>query len=64
MAMGEKGEADVLLVHAPTTEVTFMQNGHGVERKLVMHNDLSLSARNLTPPALPPPLPLKKLSRK
>lgn len=39
MAMGEKGEADVLLVHAPASEVTFMQNGYGVERKLVMHND-------------------------
>lgn len=39
MALGERGEADVLLVHAPTSEVTFMQNGHGTVRKLVMHND-------------------------
>jgi tungstate transport system substrate-binding protein len=39
MAMGEKGEADVLLVHAPDSEVKYMKNGHGVERKLVMHND-------------------------
>jgi tungstate transport system substrate-binding protein len=39
MTMGEKGEADVLLVHAPSSEVKFMQNGHGVDRKLVMHND-------------------------
>jgi tungstate transport system substrate-binding protein len=39
MAMGERGEADVLLVHAPDSEVKFMQAGHGVSRKLVMHND-------------------------
>jgi len=39
MAMGEKGEADVLLVHAPTSEVAFMEAGHGTVRKLVMHND-------------------------
>lgn len=39
MAMGERGDADVLLVHAPASEVAFMNAGHGVDRKLVMHND-------------------------
>jgi tungstate transport system substrate-binding protein len=39
MTMGERGEADVLLVHAPDSEVTFMKAAHGVDRKLVMHND-------------------------
>ncbi len=39
IAMGEKGEADVLLVHAPTSEVAFMEAGNGKLRKLVMHND-------------------------
>ena len=39
MTMGERGEADVLLVHAPDSEVKFMQANHGVSRKLVMHND-------------------------
>lgn len=39
MTMGERGEADVLLVHAPESEVKFMQAGHGIDRKLVMHND-------------------------
>ncbi|MFH1003802.1 MAG: substrate-binding domain-containing protein [Chloroflexota bacterium] len=42
LAMGERGEADVLLVHAPTSEVAFMQAGHGTVRKLVMHNDFIL----------------------
>ena len=39
LANGERGEADVLLVHAPTSEVAFMNAGHGINRKLVMHND-------------------------
>lgn len=39
MAMGQKGEADVLLVHSPTAEKKFMEEGFGVDRRLVMHND-------------------------
>ena len=39
MTMGQKGEADVLLVHAPDSEKTFMADGFGVNRQLVMHND-------------------------
>ncbi len=39
MTMGERGEADVLLVHAPDSEVKFMQARNGASRKLVMHND-------------------------
>ncbi len=39
MAMGQKGEADVLLVHSPEAEVKFMAEGNGKNRQLVMHND-------------------------
>lgn len=39
MKMGEEGNADVLLVHAPASEVTFMDAGHGTDRFLMMHND-------------------------
>jgi len=39
MAMGAKGEADVLLVHSPAAEKKFMSEGNGINRKLVMHND-------------------------
>jgi tungstate transport system substrate-binding protein len=39
MKMGEDGNADVLLVHAPASEVTFMDAGNGKDRFLVMHND-------------------------
>jgi tungstate transport system substrate-binding protein len=49
MAMGAKGEADVLLVHSPAAEKQFMADGNGVERRLVMHNDFII----LGPPADP-----------
>ena len=39
MAMGQKGEADVLLVHSPDAEKKFMAEGSGVNRLIVMHND-------------------------
>jgi tungstate transport system substrate-binding protein len=39
LKMGEQGNADVLLVHAPSSEETYMDGGHGKDRLLVMHND-------------------------
>jgi tungstate transport system substrate-binding protein len=39
MTMGQKGEADVLLVHSPDAEVKFVADGFGIKRRLVMHND-------------------------
>ena len=42
LALGARGEADVVLVHAPASEVQWMQQGNGTERLLVMHNDFVL----------------------
>ena len=42
MAMGERGDADVLLVHSPKAEEKFMAGGHGSSRESVMHNDFVL----------------------
>ena len=39
MAMGQKGEADVMLVHSPAAEKKFVEEGYGVNRRLIMHND-------------------------
>jgi tungstate transport system substrate-binding protein len=39
LELGEKGDADVLLVHSPEAEQEYMDGGHGVSRKAVMHND-------------------------
>jgi tungstate transport system substrate-binding protein len=37
--MGQEGNADVLLVHSPAAEVKFMDDGYGINRKLLMHTD-------------------------
>lgn len=39
LAMGEKGEADVLLTHAPASEKTLVDSGAVINYQLVMHND-------------------------
>lgn len=49
MAMGRKGEADVLLVHSPADEKKLVDEGFGVNRRLVMHNDFVI----LGPPSDP-----------
>ena len=42
LELGERGDADVLLVHSPAAEEAFMRNGHGTRRLAVMHNDFVL----------------------
>ncbi len=39
LAMGERGDADVLLVHAPSSEKPLVESGVAINRRLVMHND-------------------------
>lgn len=39
LAMGTNGEADALLVHAPSSEKPLVDSGVAINRKLVMHND-------------------------
>ncbi len=39
LELGRRGEADVLLVHAPSAEEEFVAKGHGTNRRAVMHND-------------------------
>ncbi|HEY8757900.1 MAG TPA: substrate-binding domain-containing protein [Candidatus Limnocylindria bacterium] len=39
LAIGARGDADVVLVHAPSLEVDFMKQGNGDRRLFVMHND-------------------------
>jgi tungstate transport system substrate-binding protein len=39
LKMGERGDADVLLVHAPSAEQELVESGAAVDRRLVMYND-------------------------
>jgi len=39
LALGGRGEADVVLAHAPETEKKYLADGSMMNRRLVMHND-------------------------
>jgi len=39
LALGGRGEADVVLVHAPEAEKKYLADGTLINRRLVMHND-------------------------
>lgn len=49
MAMGQKGEADVLLVHSPDAEKKFVEERYGINRRLVMHNDFIIVGPDADP---------------
>ena len=49
ITMGERGEADVLLVHSPDAEKKFMDAGNGLNRKLIMHNDFIIVGPSADP---------------
>jgi tungstate transport system substrate-binding protein len=49
MELGERGDADALLVHSPEDEEEFMAEGHGASRKAVMHNDFVLLGPSADP---------------
>jgi tungstate transport system substrate-binding protein len=42
LEIGRRGDADVLLVHAPEAELAFMAEGHGESRTRIMYNDFVL----------------------
>ena len=39
LRLGENGDVDMLMVHAPAAEKAFIAKGYGIERLPVMHND-------------------------
>lgn len=42
LTLGDRGEADVVLVHAPKLELEYLAKGNLINRRLVMHNDFIL----------------------
>ena len=38
IAQAQRGDADMLLVHSPSQELTFLKGGYGVDRKIIAYN--------------------------
>ena len=49
IAMGQQGQADVLLVHMPDSELQLVADGYGINRRLVMHNDFVIVGPKVDP---------------
>ena len=49
LKLGENGDVDVVMVHAPASEIKFVEAGFGVERVPVMHNDFILTGPESDP---------------
>ena len=64
MAMGQKGEADVLLVHSPAAEKKFIADGFGIDRLIVMHNDFIVIGDPADPAGIKSATPRRKPSRR
>ena len=52
LELGRRGDADLLLVHAPAAELEFMQGGHGRNRVTFMRNDFVVAGPESDPAGL------------
>jgi len=52
LKLGENGDVDVLMVHAPAAEMSFVDRGYGVNRREIMHNDFIIVGPSSDPAAV------------
>jgi len=52
LKLGEEGNADVILLHSPAAEKSFIEEGFGIDRRLVMHNDFVIVGPPTDPASL------------
>lgn len=49
IALGQQGQADVLVVHSPDAEIAFVNGGYGINRTFFAHNDYILVGPSTDP---------------
>lgn len=49
LELGRRHDVDALIVHSPADEQKFMEDGHGIDRRAIMHNEFIIAG----PPADP-----------
>lgn len=52
LELGKRGDADLLLVHAPDAELAFVRAGHGRKRVTFMRNDFAIAGPSADPAAI------------
>jgi len=61
IAHAERGDADMILVHAPSREFAFMEEGHGVNRKIISFNFFSIIGPSDDPAGIRGSAPIEAL---
>ena len=64
LELGRRGDADVLLTHAPDAEEQFMAEGHAEQRRGVMHNDFVLVGPQTDPAQIKDQTPITEAFRR
>jgi tungstate transport system substrate-binding protein len=54
LALGARGDLDVLLSHSPSAELAFVDAGYGTSRRQVMENDFVITGPHSDPAAVGP----------
>lgn len=49
LALGKKGEVDILLIHSPEEEIKFVKEGYGINRRTFMYNRFILLGPKFNP---------------
>ncbi len=57
----QRGDADMILVHAPSRELAFIEEGHGVNRKIIAYNYFSIVGPGDDPAGIEKMLPTEAL---
>lgn len=60
LRLGENGDVDLVFVHAPAAELSFVEKGFGIDRKAVMHNDFVLIGPESNPAQIKPKQPVQE----
>ena len=58
----QRGDADMILVHAPSQELTFLEGGHGACRKIVAYNFFAMVGPEIDPANIKDLSPIQALS--
>jgi len=59
----QRGDADMIMVHAPSMELTFLEEGYGTCRKILAYNFFAIVGPKVDPANIKDPSPLQALSK-
>jgi len=63
IAYAQRGDADMILVHAPSSEQTFLEGGYGVCRKIIAYNFFAIAGPEQDPTGISGLAPTEALTR-